>query len=453
MSEATNLPAYQDLIERVNSADSVPEHIPGGRLTDADLRSAVIDRYIALFAVVGEVCFLFEQALDGRHGSAVPAGSVYAELSATLTGLIGAIGMAGASRFIKWMDNLFLVPRYLTCVLGCINILESLNGFGRPDIGREFKDDSEVFSGLISDLLYNAAPIDWCGKAAAGYEGQNIGLRAALQEMADADQKVAETLTTQAGQVEIGRETFASIESAIGLAIIYAVSWAIYIKSIFLASPLEAKESADRLDRFGLTVAFLAAGGLLAMAGFLIGEGLLHIHDFNEAKRSYQRAAGVDQAGTDTAAPGVPPTASASTISGFPDLTSSAQNERAAVNASDLPAFVSPPRAELSQAPQHAAHLSKQASPYIYLANQMQGQAQHVSSQVQQLAAQPQQTPSPGNAHTAGKDEAAAPAVPADLVDDADAARAEPPAESTLAQRMAFDEQPLRAPSAGQVNG
>ncbi|MBY0440545.1 MAG: hypothetical protein K2Q25_00135 [Mycobacteriaceae bacterium] len=276
--------------ERPLSRDT---HTSVSRMTTEALRAAAIDRWVALLAVAGEVFFLAEGASDDRHSSSVPAGTVHAELTATIFGLVSALGMTFASSFMLWNKGVLVVPRYLMTVLLVINMLESLNGLGRPDVGGEFTDTSAVLSGDISALLHNAAPVEWRGVAAQHYSSHNDGLQSTVRTIADGDAKIVETLKAQAAQVEIGREMFAAIECTVSVAVGYALWWArtIQVERNTGATVLACGEIAQlkKLERFGLIVALVAALGLLATTGFLITEGLLHVHNFKQATRMYRQ--------------------------------------------------------------------------------------------------------------------------------------------------------------------
>lgn len=428
MGDSREARAYEDF-GRDSRSDSV-DRTAGARITDADLQGATIDCYRALLAVVGELAFLIVESLDDRHGSSVPAGSVYAELSATLTGIIGAILMAGASRFMKWPDGVLEVPRYMTGGLFFIVIMESLNGVGKPNDGDRFRREATGMSSGICGLLSNASPVDWHGAAAERYDSDNNVLGASLGRISDGDRKVAKTLEKQAAQVELGRELFASIEALVGAAIVVAVAWATYIHGIYFTTPFVAGPSQDRLHRFGLGILFVAGSGLVATSGFLIGEGIVNVSDFNDAKRIYERAGGGAKTRPGApAAAAVPPAASAlaaRAISGFPDTASDSQNERAAVGESTahagdarpplagFPVFTVPTSDNLPQAAGRPAVLARPAAEFVYRADPGQGRAQ-------QLAGPPQPAPPVDSARCGAKDVSAEPARAA-LADDVDGA-------------------------------
>lgn len=110
----------------------------------------------------------------------------------------------------------------LAAVVGLIAIVELFTGSGSPDTGHEFRNSAPDLSN-ISGLLDNASPTTcWSGETAEEYQRRNEEHQAGLAEIAQADQQVAEALTTQSNQVEQTRAGLGAIKIAAIAAIAFA---------------------------------------------------------------------------------------------------------------------------------------------------------------------------------------------------------------------------------------
>lgn len=109
--------------------------------------------------------------------------------------------------------------RYLGGLLFLFELLESLNGFGAPDIGSQFGDGAQEFSAEICDLLKDAMPSSdgWVGAAAAAYADKNKDQQARVKNyFANADSDVEKAISKQAELVELLRQVLAGAKAVLG---------------------------------------------------------------------------------------------------------------------------------------------------------------------------------------------------------------------------------------------
>ena len=192
----------------------------------------------------------------------------------------------------------FAVPRYLMAVLSIVEILESLNGFGDPDTGGEFRQGIDMFSRDIPCALRSAAPAGWYSNAAARYADTiTRSQENPAEKTAAADQIVAKTLAEQAFWIRQSRQTLAILRTAVAAAIPTAIVWAKIIDA-YEGLPGQAAEEEvaaqlRKLDYYGLLCARFATAGAVVVVGGLIAVGERSADDFNMAKQGYQAACGV----------------------------------------------------------------------------------------------------------------------------------------------------------------
>ncbi|MBY0441952.1 MAG: hypothetical protein K2Q25_07430 [Mycobacteriaceae bacterium] len=87
--------------------------------------------------------------------------------------------------------------------------IELLNGFGTPNAGENFKDDSAKFVNDIQEIFRGANPNHWSGSGSDEYDHQNHEQQCRVRVMARADSMIAQAIITQAQSVEQVRELFA----------------------------------------------------------------------------------------------------------------------------------------------------------------------------------------------------------------------------------------------------
>lgn len=245
------------------------------------LRQKVIDALGAIVAVAGGVAVYAMQSDFGETGE-----SLELQFMAVVTECVGALLYAAAGT----VDAVFAVPRYLLRVLVIVEMLESLSGFGEPDIGAEFRAASATFSNNLSYLLESpASSAGWVGLASDRYARKIIdGQREPAEKIALADRKIVDTLVKQAYWVRQTREVLAAIAIAAGAAIPVAIVWA----NIINAAPGSQVVALRKLDRFGLICACMATVGTLAIILTLIGEATVNAGGFQDATHTYRDAVG-----------------------------------------------------------------------------------------------------------------------------------------------------------------
>lgn len=199
-------------------------------------RVAPEERFYAPLEVEGQVVLDDAVNPEVAHGTSflVPLGAIAAVTGAAVIPAVGgglsgfdpAVGVqisAAAAEAGFLVANVYAagptaVVGYLALTFIVIEILESLNGCGAPDLGKVFQDGSATFSNSINSILESAYPTsdEWAGSAADRYAADNQEQQNFVQQAADADKKIADGLRKQAYWVQAARETMAS--SRLGIA-------------------------------------------------------------------------------------------------------------------------------------------------------------------------------------------------------------------------------------------
>lgn len=389
---------------------------------------------------------------------------------------LGTTAMKSGATVVGVMTAYSLLEETLLFI---ITPLELFNGFGAPNAGGQFNDGHTVFHGGISDILNSAdASTDlWAGGGADKYNTQNSYQETRVAKIAEADHDMAGYVKWQADKVEEGRQIMAGARLALAGALVVASAM---LKTYFYwsaqsANPISAAKATsvgNALIRFVELSIIAVCLEALSMIGVLIGESVhtekaVHrrisdCYDWvvNNVRDLTPLAAA--HGGTAEAAAMPAPDFSGVAIQvgdamDNVEATGQRGDSLARVSVGGLTPTVTPILEAVSQAPAQAAALSTQAAPYMYVANQAQGQVQQVSAQAHQLAGQSSQPQAP---QASGKDgakladedavaegaddgaagtEAGAQAAPQLAVGAAPAVSAAQRHDPALAQGVAFD--------------
>ncbi|MBY0440830.1 MAG: hypothetical protein K2Q25_01645 [Mycobacteriaceae bacterium] len=247
---------------------------------------AALAKLGVLVAVPGGVALLAVQSNSGETGA-----SLARQFEATVVQCTAALFYAATGV----VHPAFAVPRYLMAVLSIVDMLESLNGFGDPDIGSEFREGIETFSGTIPELLHGAAPSNWHSGAAGRYADEIIDIQQNPAEtIAAADQLVVQTLANQAYWIRQSRDALAILRTAVGAAIPTAIVWAKIVDANYGFNTEAARTAIAvqlrKLDYYGLLCACFVTVGAVIVVGGLVAEGCFNADDFSQAARKYQQA-------------------------------------------------------------------------------------------------------------------------------------------------------------------
>lgn len=162
----------------------------------------------------------------------------------------------------------------LWLTLSIIALLEYLNGFGAPDDGHEFRAGSEKSATEILSVLQNATPgLAWSGAGAPKYDDLNSDQQRCMQLCAEADQRIADAVKTQAEKVEQGRIELACIRIGVcgALALILKL-WTLCVSEVSV-NPESALILAQEMRVKAGVFSALAAVGAMVAIGFLIDDG------------------------------------------------------------------------------------------------------------------------------------------------------------------------------------
>lgn len=158
--------------------------------------------------------------------------------------------------------------------------LLALTGFGNPDKGDRFGAGSLQFF-KVDGVLASAQPdARWSGAGADAYESQNTSQRNLATTMAEADQKMHETVKQLAGKVTHVRITLEAFEGF--LAVCVPVAIGLYL------TPVAGPSLAVKFQ-IG-AVAVTTAGGLAAMIALAAYSGQ-YAADVHDATNTYDRVA------------------------------------------------------------------------------------------------------------------------------------------------------------------
>lgn len=126
-------------------------------------------------------------------------------------------------------ESAMLLLRFYLAAIAVFETLETLNGFGRPDDGNEFKEASARFNVDIYNFLFRAFServSGWSGEAGDGYSRKVQSVLLSHQSLMQADREVAHVVSIQARQVEslriVSKECkiqFSSLSSVAAMAI------------------------------------------------------------------------------------------------------------------------------------------------------------------------------------------------------------------------------------------
>lgn len=205
-------------------------------------------------------------------------GSLSIQISATVS---EAAVLAKAGKL-----NIYAMAGYLYEVIAVIEALEFMNGFGSPYGGDAFQTGHTSFAEDISSLLQDATATDWSGEGAEEYNNQNQRQQDLMIVMADADQWATDVLTTQAFQVEQGRQGLAGIRLAVFGSI--TVVWIITKIILSMGYTGEAAALYQLLKNFVEHVAYVAASTAFGMIMTLVIEGIQNEQRLARTIRKYQ---------------------------------------------------------------------------------------------------------------------------------------------------------------------
>ncbi|MBY0443164.1 MAG: hypothetical protein K2Q25_13690 [Mycobacteriaceae bacterium] len=180
---------------------------------------------------------------------------------------------------------------YLYVALDFITCLELMNGFGHPDTGSDFRKGSIEFSYTITKIFAGAHPTEWSGLAAEKYSANIRSRQDEIDALSEADQIIAETLATQAHQVEQIRHGLAGIKQALVGSIMLVTTLMFfggyYNPSYGFALNIGIINCRAVLEIAG-RAALLATGAALILTAILVGEAENNRNRISEAKRKYQ---------------------------------------------------------------------------------------------------------------------------------------------------------------------
>ncbi|MBY0442074.1 MAG: hypothetical protein K2Q25_08085 [Mycobacteriaceae bacterium] len=180
-----------------------------------------------------------------------------------------------------------------------IVVLEQMNGFGLPSNGDKIIDSAS----MLDDVVVASTVVDsgkWSGCAVGKYGTRTGEQQKSAESVADADRELAKIVHRQAGEVEQGRQAFASIRlglyQAMPLAFAYGMCVGAFAnpKMIVTDSSHEIPDPADplaRMEKYVYTVVGLAGVAALATIGSLIGCGSANAEDMKSPIDTYRRVA------------------------------------------------------------------------------------------------------------------------------------------------------------------
>ena len=248
---------------------------------------------MVFMATIGQQAMVIAQGGLRKEGEEDPCDkSLALQISAAVIGTIFYLRMIDrAEDETRYREAMSYLAGFLFTVLGLIETVEYLNGFGLPDEGQEFRDGVENFSMHIYGILNGASPMsnNWEGDAARDYEKKNSYQQNLVRkDFAETDRDLAKIIEDQAAQVEFLRQGLAEVKIA--------------IESLgFLLLGLQ-----NLLSDFNVTdkyiIAFVKAwvgrvstGALLAALGLVVDTVAKGFYDFapriNKVKQAYQDVA------------------------------------------------------------------------------------------------------------------------------------------------------------------
>ncbi|MBY0442624.1 MAG: hypothetical protein K2Q25_10910 [Mycobacteriaceae bacterium] len=346
---------------------------------------------------------------DDAYIDIAAAGSAALGLCATMTSITGPqVTMASLG--------------YLYAALAAIEALALFNGFGPPERGQDFKQGHTKFYDEIYGILEEAYPSHWSGEARDEYLDCLEKQKGLVDDMAHADEQMANHLNHQANEVDKGRDGFAAIQLSTTGIIVVATAMAAVAASAWANSWIPGMTAAAEsltsalvfYAEWGALVVLTAGLGLMSSLLGISGQ-VLKPHFKNKEDQFYSptRSAakqiaptvGVvpdpvvpDDGGTvDPVFPDLPdapdePTSDDSTA----DAGDDTQHSRIPIGFFTRDPIFTGDRLNAASAEAAAVHkqmsaLSKEAAPYMNMANQAEQQAQQISSSIQQMASQANQ--------------------------------------------------------------
>lgn len=161
-----------------------------------------------------------------------------------------------------------VVALLVTLAFG-ITLVWSETGFGKPDRGRGFRDNSTRLQDGAAGALGDGRPAywDWSGVPADRYDGHVQGQQARLAALVAADLRVADVVAGQEDHIEVGRQTL--VATLGGLAAGIAV--AAILEGAWRTAVAFCQVTASALERTLVSVGIcVAAAAVAAAVGVLI---------------------------------------------------------------------------------------------------------------------------------------------------------------------------------------
>lgn len=199
-------------------------------------------------------------------------------------------------------------------------IFLGMNGFGPPNRGGGFRGGSANMRDGAAGRLQGARPTVWSGArrgAADSYDDKVREQRNAAEMIAAADEQIADTLESQAGAVELGRQglevAICALLGGIAVAEVMEAKW----KALAAVGSPAAPAMAAALVIFAKALACATGTAALGMLTFQVIAGTQNQTAFHQSRDQYQRVAGDLAATTPT---GWVPEATAPIVADFCDV-------------------------------------------------------------------------------------------------------------------------------------
>lgn len=205
--------------------------------------------------------------------------SLYLQLAAACTqaGVLARYGPDG-------------VVGYLYILLTIIETLESMNGYGLPDTGNDFRRSAIQLSTNVASALKSASPTTecWSGAGATSYLCLHADYQTCVEKIKETDLLIAGIVANQAGQVEQLREGLAGLRLALFPGIAFAshlhAEWLYFVLS---GATGLAAEAAEELDEFGNWLATAMSITALGLISNLISQGNHNHKVIRSVRRTY----------------------------------------------------------------------------------------------------------------------------------------------------------------------